>query len=224
MTEVIITVRGEHEVRIAPERGVVHLTVRAEGHSRPPVVERVAALAAAVRDELSAREASGTVDDWSSQSMAVWSDRPWNADGTRLSPVHYASVDATATFSDFAALSEWVSTIADREGVQVGWVDWQLSPATRSAREQEVAAQAVAVAVARATAYARAIGRDAITPLEIADLGLLTRGEAAPSPAAPKMMRAAFSAMDAASGAPAMQFQLADITLTAAVEARFVAS
>jgi uncharacterized protein len=222
MSDVIITVRGEHEVRLAPEQGIVHLTFRAEGRDRAPVVEQVSTIAAPLLDDLRNRQEAGSIDEWSSQRVAVWSDRPWNADGRQLPLVHHASIDVTAAFSDFAALSWWVSEIADRDGVQVGWVDWRLTPATRAAREQEVAAHAVQVAVARATAYAQAIGRTEVTPTEIADLGLLTRAEAAPAPA-PKMMRS-MAAMDAAGSAPAMQFQPENITLSAAVEARFRAS
>ena len=43
MSDVVITVRGEHEARIAPERAIAHLTVRAEGHERGVVVERMGA-------------------------------------------------------------------------------------------------------------------------------------------------------------------------------------
>ncbi|MFS0732712.1 SIMPL domain-containing protein [Microbacterium sp. 1P10UB] len=223
MADVIITVRGEHETRIAPERGIARITVRGEGPERAPVLERVAALALPLRDDLAARQAAGTIVEWSSGRAAVWSDRPWNADGTRLAPVHYATIDISATFSDVAALSAWLSDVAERDGVQVGGVDWILTPTTRAAREQEVATEAVQVAVARATAYARAIGRETVTPVQIADVGLLGGGDAPGMPASPKMMRAAFAAMDASSG-PAMQFQPEDITLTAAVEARFTAS
>ena len=222
MAEVTITVRGEHEVRLAPERGIVHVTLRADGPDRAPVVERVAALALAFRDQLQARQDAGTLEEWSSRQTAIWSDRPWNADGNRLALVHYATIDVTATFSDFAALSGWVSDISDRDGVQVGGVEWKLTPATRVTREREVAAEAVQVAVERATAYARALGFDAVTPREVADLGLLGRGEGQ-APQAPKMMRAAM-AMDGAGGGPGLQLQPEDIVLTAAVEARFTAS
>jgi uncharacterized protein len=222
MSDVIITVRGEHETRLPPEQGIVHLTLRAEGRDRAPVVEQVSVLAAPLIDDLRSRREAGSIDDWSSQRVAVWSDRPWNADGKQLPLVHHASIDVTATFSDFGTLSWWVSEMADREGVQIGWIDWRLTPATRAAREQEVAAQAVQIAVARATAYARAIARTSVTPTEIADLGLLSRGDATAAPTAPKMLRS-MAAMDAAGSAPAMQFQPEDITLTAAVEARFTA-
>ncbi len=215
MSDVIITVRGEHETRIAPEEGVVHLSVRCDGPERGPVVERIAAIAAPLREELAARQASGEVTEWSSQRASVWAERPWNNEGVQLPLVHHASVEIVATFTDFAALSWWVSAVAEREGVQVGNVSWQLTTATRRAVEAEVAAHAVQTAVSRATAYANAIGHAAVTPLEIADIGLLGRAETDPGP---RMMRA--MATDAS---PSLDFQPQAITVTAGVEARFVA-
>lgn len=44
MSEVTITVRGDHETRIAPEEAVARLSIRAEGPERGAVVERIAAL------------------------------------------------------------------------------------------------------------------------------------------------------------------------------------
>ncbi|MDO8383565.1 MAG: SIMPL domain-containing protein [Microbacterium sp.] len=215
MSDVIITVRGEHETRIAPEEGVVHLSVRCDGPERGPVVERIAAIAAPLREELATRQASGEVREWSSQRASVWAERPWNNEGKQLPLVHHASVEVVATFTDFAALSWWVSAVAEREGVQVGGVAWQLTSATRRAVEAEVAAYAVQTAVSRAGAYANAIGHASVTPLEIADTGLLGRPEADPGP---RMMRA--MATDAS---PGLDFQPQDITVTAGVEARFAA-
>lgn len=222
MTDVIITVRGEHETRSAPEEGVAQLHVRAEGPERGPVVERIAALAQPLRDDLAARKDAGSIVDWTSQRVSVWSQRPWNNDGKQLALVHYASVELTATFTDFVALSWWISEIADRDGVEVSGVQWRLTPETHAAIERDTASHAVDVAVARAGAYARAIGLSDVRPLEIADLGLLTRNESAPSPE-PMMLRAV--AMGANSGSsPAMEFQPEDITVSSAVEARFAAS
>jgi uncharacterized protein YggE len=223
MSEVTITVRGEHETRVAPEEAVAHLSVRAEGPERGAVVERIAALAAPLRDDLATRKDAGGVSDWSSQRVSVWANRPWNNEGKQLALVHYASVEITATFTDFAALSWWISDVAERDGVQVENITWRLTPATAKASEADVAAQAVQVAVDRATAYAGAIGLTTLTPLEIADLGLLTDASAGPAPA-PKMMRAmAVGSMDSG-GAPAVELQPEDIVVTAAVEARFAAS
>ena len=222
MSEVTISVRGEHETRVAPEEAVAHLSVRAEGPERGAVVERIAALAAPLRDDLATRKDAGGVSDWSSQRVSVWANRPWNNEGKQLALVHYASVEITATFTDFAALSWWISDVAERDGVQVDNVTWQLTPATAKATEAEVAAQAVKVAVDRATAYASAISLATLTPLEIADLGLLTDASAGPAPE-PKMMRAmAMASMDSG-GAPAVELQPEDIVVRAAVEARFTA-
>lgn len=223
MSEVTITVRGEHEARVAPEEAVAHLSVRAEGPERGAVVERIAAIAAPLRDDLAGRKDAGGLSDWSSQRVSIWANRPWNNEGKQLALVHYASVEITATFTDFAALSWWVSDVAERDGVQVDTVTWRLTPATAKSTEAEVAAQAVKVAVDRATAYASAIGLTTLTPLEIADVGLLTDASAAPAPA-PKMMRAmAMASMDSG-GASAVELQPEDIVVTSAVEARFAAS
>ncbi|WP_314501712.1 SIMPL domain-containing protein [uncultured Microbacterium sp.] len=219
MSEVTITVRGEHETRVAPEEAVAHISVRAEGPERGAVVERIAAVAAPLREDLASRKDAGGLSEWSSQRVSIWANRPWNNEGKQLALVHYAAVEITATFTDFAVLSWWLSDVAERDGVQIDSVNWRLTSASASSTEAEVAAQAVKVAVDRATAYASAIGLGTVVPLEIADLGLLTDASAGPS-AAPKMMRA--MAMDS-SGGPAVGMQPEDIVVTAAVEARFLA-
>ena len=100
MSDVIITVRGESQTRVAPERAVAHVSAAADGAERGAVVERIAALAEPVRADLAARKAAGGIADWSSQRVSVWADRPWNSDGRQLDPVHHASVELTATFTD----------------------------------------------------------------------------------------------------------------------------
>lgn len=220
MSEVIITVRGEHETRVAPEEAVAHLSVRAESSERGAVVEKMSALTAPLRDDLAARKLAGGVADWSSQRVSIWANRPWNNEGKQLALVHYGSVEVTATFTDIAALSWWISEVSERDGVQIDGVTWRLTPDSARLTEAAVAAQAVRVAVERANAYAAALGLTTVTALEIADLGLLTHGspEAA---ASPKMMRA--MAMDSVGGGPALDFQPEDIIIRAGVEARFSA-
>lgn len=224
MSEVVITVRGEHETRVAPEEAVAHISVRAEGPERGAVVEQISELAAPIRDDLAARKIAGGIADWSSQRVSLWANRPWNSEGKQLALVHYASVELTATFTDIAALSWWISEISEKENIQVDGVIWRLTPDSARLTEAAVAAQAVRVAVDRATAYAAAIGLSTVTPLEIADLGLLTRGDSpAPAPEMLRMAKASYGAADMAGGAPAMEFQPEDIVVAAAVEARFSA-
>jgi len=217
MTDVTITVRGESHARVRPERAVAHVAATADGPERTAVIERVSALAEPLRGELAARAATGAVAEWSSQRLSVWADRPWNNEGRQLDLVHHAAVEFTATFIDPTDLSDWLNDIALTDGLQVGAIEWQLTPATRARLEREVATDAVAVAVDRATAYAAAIGRHEVTPVEIADLGLLGSTTA---PAAPRMMTKA-AAFDSAGAA--VELRPEEIVVSAGVEARFTA-
>ncbi|WP_217584492.1 SIMPL domain-containing protein [Microbacterium sp. GbtcB4] len=219
MSDVTVTVRGEHEARLAPERATVRVSVRAEGPERATVVDHVMRLAEPVRSSIVGRVDAGSALDWSSTRLSVRAERPWNADGKRLAPVYYASIDLTATFAEASELSVWISDISAWDGVEVGGVDWHLTPETRVRVEREVATQAVHVAVTRAEAYAAALGLAEVTPLEIADTGLLS---SAPAPGAP-LAKARSAVAFAADSAPAMEYEPQDIVLTATVEARFLA-
>ena len=218
MSEVTITVRGENEERVAPERATVRIAVSAEGPERSAVVDRAMRLAEPVRASIAERRESLSVADWTSKSLAVRAERPWNSEGKRLALVYKATVDFTATFTEAAELSVWISEVSAWDGVEVGWVNWHLAAQTRARVEREVAAAAVGVAVARAEAYAAALHLTTVTALEIADVGLISSGQ----PAAPQMMRARGAAF-AAESAPAMEYEPEDIVVSATVEARFSA-
>jgi uncharacterized protein YggE len=220
MSEVTITVRGEHEARVAPERATIRVTVRAEGPERSAVVDGVLRLAEPLRASITERKDAGSVLEWTSKSMSVRAERPWNAEGKRLAPVYYASVDFTATFAEASELSLWVSDISPWEGVEIGWVNWHLTSGTTADIEREVASAAVGVAVTRARAYAEALGLTDVTPLEIADTGLISSGQ--PSPA-PQLMKARGAVAFAADSAPAMEYEPEEIVISATVEARFSA-
>lgn len=223
MSEVVITVRGEHEIRIAPERGTARIAVSAEGAQRGPVVEQMAKRAEPIREGLAARTPETGLLEWSSQRVSVWSDRPWNNEGKQLPLVHHASVEFYATFTDFAVLSWWIGDAAEREGVEVRGVDWHLSPETARRTEAEVSAEAVHVAVTRATAYAAALGLGKVAPREIADLGLLSQNESAPHSSAKLMRAVGFASADMAGG-QGVDLQPQNLVVSAAVEGRFIAS
>ncbi len=220
MRDVIITVRGEHETRVAPEEAVARLTIRTEGGERTDVMGRATDAASMLRAALTARQDAGEIREWSTGRLAVRSERPWNSEGKPLPLVHHASLDVSATFADLDALSGWLGEIAELDTIQIDGVQWMLTDATRKAVEADVAAQAVRVAMTRATAYAAALGLAEVTAVEVADVGLLGGGSpAAASGPSPRMMMAA-SPMDSAS---ALELQPADIVVSAAVEARFSA-
>lgn len=219
MSEVIITVRGDHEARIAPELAVARVSVRVDGPDRAEVLTRATSLAATLREELQAHQDAGAVAQWSSERVSVWSDRPWSQDGAQLPLVHHAGIGARAEFTDFTAASEWLTRVADRDGITVEGIEWTLTPETAAETERVVAGGAVRIAVERAQAYASAIGRDNIEPLEIADVGLL--GRPGDNGAGPQPRMLAMASGD--SGGPGLQFEPQPTTVAAAVEARFVA-
>lgn len=221
MSEVTITVRGENEKRIAPERATIHVTVRAEGAGRAAVVESAMNRAEPIRAGLTQRQDADSIADWSSKRLTVRAERPWNNEGKQLAPVYYASIDFSATFTEASELSIWVSEISPWDGVEVGWVNWHLTPPTRADVEREVASTAVGVAVQRARAYATALGLDSVTPVEIADTGLISREQSA----APQMIKArgAMFAASADAAGPGMEYEPEDIVISATVEARFIA-
>ncbi len=217
MADILISVRGEAERRVSPEVAIVSAAASADGPERTAVVARATATIAPLRTRLEELTRAGVVSSWSSGSVSTWSDRPWTPAGNQLAPVHHATIDLLATFDDFVALAEWVALLSDDAGMRVSNVEWQLSPATRATIEREVATSAVGVAVARASAYATALGHGAVEPVEIADVGLLSGADT--PPAAPMFARAATMSADASSGG--VELRPAEIVVTAAVEARF---
>ncbi|MGM1016041.1 MAG: SIMPL domain-containing protein [Actinomycetota bacterium] len=216
MSEVTVTVRGEHRTRVAPERATIPITVRVDGPERSEVVERVTRLAEPVRSGIVARRGSGSIIEWSSTRLSVRAERPWNTEGRTVAPVYHASIAFTATFGDASELSIWVSEVSAWDGIELGGVAWHLTPETRARTEREVATQAVAVAVARAEAYAAALGLETVSPREIADVGLISAGDAQ----VPQMTAMRGSAL-ASDVAPSMEYEPADIVVSAVVEARF---
>lgn len=217
MADILISVRGEAERRVAPEVAIVRAAAAADGPERTAVVARATATIAPLRTRLEELTRAGVVSNWSSGSVSTWSDRPWNPDGNQLAPVHHATIDLSATFDDFVALAEWVSLLSDDGGMRVSNVEWQLSPATRATIEREVATSAVGVAATRASAYAAALGHGAVEPVEIADVGLLSGTD--PQPGTPMFARAAAMSADTSSGG--IELRPDEIVVTAAVEARF---
>ncbi|WZH36079.1 MAG: SIMPL domain-containing protein [Microbacterium enclense] len=213
MSEVVITVRGESNARVRAEEAAVRVTVVTDGPARGPVVERAQERASSVQDGLVAHLRSGEVSEWSSARVSVWSDRPWNNDGVQLPLVHHAAVELSATFTDAGALSWWLGDVAESDDVQVTAVEWRLSAETRARVERDVAADAVHVAVERATAYADALGLASVAAVEIADAGLLA---ARPENVGPFAARA----MSADNG-PSFSLQPPEIVVTSTVEGRF---
>lgn len=160
-----INVAGEHAVEVAPEFARVHFTAQAEGADKVLVARQASELANRLASALHADEA---VSALVVEPIQVNTWTPSEGAGQR----HGASVTLSAEFSDAAALAEFQAAWAGEAGVQVGWVDWALRPATEQAREAEVLAGALASAQRRARHIADAAGRGALTIVQVSDPGL----------------------------------------------------
>ena len=226
-TEPVITVTGEAEIQHAAERGIVRLTAGFDGPRR----DRVLAPTEALHVELSRMLQGlhdgdhGPVTWWSSDQVRVWANRPWNHDGKQLPLVYRTAASFEVKFSDLARLGEWVSEVSVRDGVRVDGVEWRLTEVTKNELTASVQRQAVAAAVAKAERYAQALGYQSVRVIELSDPGLLGGEAAAAAPGAPggppAFARMAKSgAMPESSG---IEFRPSDISLSAAVNARFVA-
>lgn len=222
MSEVVVTVRGSFESRHPPELATVYLSVGHEGPD-PDAAHRSTAEDTARLVEgitpLFDRD-SGPVTRWSNDQIHTWSNRAWNQDGRQLAPVHRADTQLQVTFSDFAELNRWLSTVAVVSGVSVQRIQWMLTDGRRDELTEHARKQAVLDARAKAATYAESLGLAELTPAAIADVGML--GDHASGDGSPAPFRTAMAAFSAAGG-PELRLSPEDIELSAAVDVRFVA-
>lgn len=226
MADTIITVQGEHSAWYPAERATVRASIQVDGPKREAVFSSAVSASDAVRTSIETLfdKQTGPITWWSSDSVRVWSDRPWNNEGKQLPLVFHAAVDFSAKFLDFDALSRWVEAVAAIEFVTIGSISWDLTDATRTSVTTEVRSRAVKDAVAKATVYAQSIGLGSVTAIALADPGML--GDPSASGAAPApMMRAAMKmqAFDGG-GAPTLALKPEEIAVASVVDARFIAS
>jgi uncharacterized protein YggE len=223
MAETVISVQGSASAWHEAERATVSISVAHDGPKREPVfaaTRESAATVTAILEDLHGRE-GGPVTRWSSDRIAVWSDRPWNSEGKQLPPVYHASIGITARFRDPEALAQFIEDLALSPGVTVSLVGWDLTEATRLAATTEVRTQAVADAIAKAEVYARAAGLSRVEVIAIADPGML--GDAGGSGGGAPFERMAFAAQGKAAdaGGSPLAFTPDRIEVAAAVDARF---
>jgi uncharacterized protein YggE len=220
---VLITVVGKSEVHHPAERGTVTLGVSFEGPETAASFEPAARVHTAIADELRelAAQHPAPITWWSSGTLQTWSRRPWNAEGKILPPVFTTATTIEAKFADFAALAAWASRVALVGGVTVQGIEWALTEQTRDELRARVRREAVASAVHKAEDYAKSLGLGGVSPVAIADPGMLEAGmmpsEFAPAPAGMRMAKA----MSDSGGA--IEFTPEHITIGATVHARFQA-
>jgi hypothetical protein len=225
MTTLAVTGSVVHRHRA--ERGVVHLSLVAEGSDREAVVAEAEALHARVAEQATGHRRQGAATWWSAQDVTVGPVVPpvrWEADGTSSVPDpdrptrFRARSVVVVRFSDFATLSAWVSELARVDGVAVDALEWSLSHDSRVEAERAARVAAIADAVTRAGDYAEAL--DLPTPVLVAVFEPGLRPGASSGAATFGLARAA---MSPAGGGSGFDLAPADIEVHAEISADFTA-
>lgn len=216
MTDIEINVRGSHTTTLPPERGTVHATLALEGPEPQPVFDAVTAALATVGASIEGLHDPelGPVTWYSFDQVRRSSRRPWHKDGKRLPLVHSAAVAIEAKFRDFDALGEWVAWSAGVEGLEVHHTDWALTAVRRVEVERMTRQQAVRDAKLRAQDYAGALELGSVEVHGISDTGLSRGADGA---------RTNLVDSIAGDGSPEFALRPEHVSITAEVEATFVA-
>ncbi|AZG45203.1 SIMPL domain-containing protein [Gordonia insulae] len=218
MSPLEIVVRGVARRKYRPERAILDLTVHLEGRARESVYRDATTMHGAVVESLKELLARDVVDEWSSDTLRVYSYRPYDSNGNRRDPVYSTRIKVDAEFTDFEELSKFIDRWAAVDGVDVGHVEWGIPQDNRRTYERELRREAVDDAVAKAQAYADAVGRGAVTATQLADPNMLSTSRSARAMSDPLGIPG-----DGSGSAPALELRSEDIEIAVAVDARFVA-
>ncbi|MGC5249548.1 SIMPL domain-containing protein [Gordonia sp. DT219] len=211
-----INVRGSARENFTPERALVHLRAETSGAERDSVYRDAVAVQARLAGELDGLVGRSAVTTWSAGTVHVYSYRPYDKNGNRRDLVYTTDIGVDAEFVDVDELNRFIDVWAVEPGVSVDGIRWDLTEESRRRHEAQLRADAVGDAVLKAQAYADAVGRGRVVPVQLADPDML----ADPSPVARGMMLA--GAPSGADGGPALDLRARDIELSVQVDARFV--
>ncbi|MER5203119.1 SIMPL domain-containing protein [Streptomyces sp. NPDC002825] len=208
-----VTVRGEGRLEVEPEFARIWVTVSARGTDRAETLTDLTRRNARVLDLVKAL--GDAVQKLETGSFSLAPELTRKGRGERVH-AYTGRVRVTVELTDFAALGELVTRLADLEMTSVDGPWWELRPA--SPVYAEARRRAVDGAVQRARAYAEALGTSLDSLLELSDAGL-----AEP----PRPRRGGFGAAavaysaEAAGEAPPLDLEPQRQTVMAEVVARF---
>ncbi|MBB4715921.1 uncharacterized protein YggE [Streptomyces luteogriseus] len=179
-----IAVRGEARLEVDPEIARIGITVAARGRDRRSALDDLTRRNVGILDLV--KSYGDAVERLETGAFSITPELTKHGRGERVRTYH-GSVRVTAELTDFTALGELTTRLADLELTRVDGPWWALrpdSPAHREARKK-----AVHEAVQRAREYAEALGTSLSALVELADIG----AESAPPayPQSPGRMRSA---------------------------------
>ncbi|GGX60966.1 SIMPL domain-containing protein [Streptomyces fructofermentans] len=210
-----IAVRGEAHLDVDPEIARIGITVGARGTDRRDALADLTRRNTAALDLV--KSYGDAVERLETGAFSITPEHARHGRGERVRAYH-GRVHLTAELTDFTALGELTTRLADLDLTRVDGPWWALrpdSPAHRLARQQ-----AVREAVQRAREYAEALGTRLTALLELADLGAEDAGPYGMEVQARGMRTLAFDA-SASETAPALDLEPQRQHVHAQVNARF---
>ncbi|MDX2708546.1 SIMPL domain-containing protein [Streptomyces sp. PA03-6a] len=181
-----VGVRGEATLEVEPELARIAVTVSARGTDRRATLDDLSRRNAQVLDLV--KGYTDAVEKLETGAFVITPELRERGRGERVRAYH-GSVRVGATLTDFTALGELTTRLADLELTRVDGPWWSLRP--DSPAYSEARRQAVRDAVQRAREYAEALGARLVALVELADEGVQ---QSAPFRARPAMRTAAFAA------------------------------
>ncbi|WP_328496959.1 SIMPL domain-containing protein [Streptomyces sp. NBC_00414] len=161
-----IAVRGEAHLEVDPEIARIGITVSARGTDRKDALNDLTRRNTAVLDLV--KTYGDAVEKVETGAFSITPELARHGRGERVRAYH-GRVHITAELTDFTALGELTTRLADLDLTRVDGPWWALrpdSPAHRRARQQ-----AVREAVQRAREYAEALDATLAALVELADTG-----------------------------------------------------
>lgn len=214
-----ITVSGSARWYFPAEQVTLRADISFAGPERSAVVEDAAEAQRPLLADVVDLAEAGMLLRHSAGALRVTTRIPVDEHGRRRAPVHTARLQVTGVFIDFDELAGFVERWSETDGVELNVYGWDVLDEHRDYYTADVRRDAVAQAVAKAQAFADAVSRGPVVVTEFADPGLLHGGDQQP----PTMARMAATAMDSA-GPGELVVEPEDVVISAAVEARFVAT
>ncbi|MFF4103769.1 SIMPL domain-containing protein [Streptomyces sp. NPDC001903] len=210
-----VAVRGEAHLEVDPEIARIGISVTARGTDRRTALEDLTRRNNTVLELV--KSYGDAVEKLETGAFSINPELTRHGRAERIRAYH-GRVHVTAELSDFTALGELTTRLADLELTSVDGPWWALRPT--SPAHGEARRQAVLEAVQRAREYAAALGADLAALVELADLGAENAVPAYPQAAPGGGMRTmAFSASE--DTAPPLDLEPQRQTVHAQVNARF---
>ncbi|MEI5523429.1 SIMPL domain-containing protein [Streptomyces brasiliscabiei] len=177
-----IAVRGEAHLEVDPETARIGVTVLARGKDRRAALDDLTHRNTTVLDLV--KSYGEAVERLETGTFSLTPELKEKGRGERIHAYH-GRVHITAELTDFTALGELTTRLADLDLTHVDGPWWALrpdSPAHKRARQQ-----AVKEAVQRAREYAEALGTTLAALVELADTAAETHQPPGPAPHGARM-------------------------------------